>query len=527
MFFLILIAVACSPVWSVEYFINQDGSGHLYSSSLMLEILRGNPTISHFYAFNSVSVPNSSGHWLLVLLLIFFQPFVVTKIIVTLTFAAFVASCGWLRWKVVGLDGLKTSLLLGAAIGFNWLWFLGFYNFIIGVCGFSLTIGVFYNWRENLNWRRSLMLSILFLIVYLSHIVSFAILAVSIFLLAFSASSNFKKNILWLLAAILPVLPLAILYKSLSTGGGGFYPVWRNLENPFSLFSWFSQIRTADPFILISRKSFPFSTANSSLFAVFTPILWIIASLLTLTFAGFIQKGKQFFTKNNFVFILLFAGCVLGAMFAPDDFGLTNGSILRERVLLCGLILFVPLFQTGNCLKLKRCAQFCLVFVILFQTAAVWEYSLQTNREANEFIAAKSSILEKESIASVVILENSLRFHSLPMTQMNNYLGFGKNVLVWDNYEGGHYLFPIVSKNPTDKQFIFDLTTSNVFSLNNPGENFDETLSKLDSLLSNNQGKITTLIVWGKDARIETVLYKWFDSRAFYETSQIRLLHSK
>ena len=159
-FFLILIAIACSPVWSVEYFVNQDGSGHLYSSHLMLEILKGNQAVSELFIFNSVSVPNSSGHWLQVLLLVLFQPFVVTKIIVTFTFAGFVASVGWLRWKTVGIDGLKTSLLFGAAIGFNWLWFLGFYNFIIGVCGLSLTIGIFYSWRDDLNWRRSMILSI-------------------------------------------------------------------------------------------------------------------------------------------------------------------------------------------------------------------------------------------------------------------------------------------------------------------------------------------------------------------------------
>ena len=526
-FFLILIVVACSPVWSVEYFVNQDGSGHLYSSQLMLEILKGNQAVSQLFIFNSVSVPNSSGHWLQVLLLILFQPFVVTKIIVTFTFAGFVASVGWLRWKTVGIDGLKTSLLFGAAIGFNWLWFLGFYNFIIGVCGLSLTIGIFYSWRDDLNWRRSMILSILLVIVYFSHLVSFAILAGSLILFTISASTNLKKNILWLFVAFLPILPLIIIYKSLSAGGGGFFPFWRNLENPFSLFSWFSQIRTADPFILISRKAFPFSTANSNLFAIFTPILWIIAALFSLFCAALLQKDKPFFSKINFVFIVLFLGCILAATFAPDDFGLTNGSILRERLLLCGLIFFVPLFRAHKHLNLKRFAQFSLGFVILFQTAAVWEYSLKTNAEAKEYLSAKPFIAENDSIASIVILEDNLRFHSQPVAQLNNYLGFGKNIIVWDNYEAGHYLFPIIAKNPEDKKFIFDLTTSNIFSMNNPSEKFDEKLSKLDLIFSNDPEKIKTLIVWGKDERVETVLKKWFESQPFFENGHIRLFHSK
>src|SRR5215203_1704404 len=110
-FFILLIIFCCLPIWAVEYFINQDGSAHLYSSYIMLELLKGNPSFGELFAFNSISIPNSSGHWLMALLLNFFSPFVVTKIMVTLTFAGFVASTGWLRFKTVGAEDLKTSLL--------------------------------------------------------------------------------------------------------------------------------------------------------------------------------------------------------------------------------------------------------------------------------------------------------------------------------------------------------------------------------------------------------------------------------
>ena len=88
-------------------------------------------------------------------------------------------------------------------------------------------------------------------------------------------------------------------------------------------------------------------------------------------------------------------------------------------------------------------------------------------------------------------------------------------------------MFPIIAKNPEDKKFIFDLTTSNIFSMNNPSEKFDEKLSKLDLIFSNDPEKIKTLIVWGKDERVETVLKKWFESQPFFENGHIRLFHSK
>ncbi len=528
-FFLLLIIFCCLPIWSVEYFINQDGSAHLYSSFLMLELLKGNPFVSEIYAFNSISVPNSSGHWLMVLLLNFFSSFIVTKIIVTLTFAVFIASVGWLRLKTVGNEGLKTSLLIGAAIGFNWLWFVGFYNFLIGVCCFVFTVGLFFSWREKMNLWRTIILSIVFLLVYFSHIVSFAILAGSVLILAFSASKpNTKRNFISVLAALLPILPLVIIYKSVSVSGGGFIPNWRNLENPLSLVSWFSQIRTADPFILISRKSFPFVAENSKYFAVFTPLLWILAALFSLATATFIAGDKSnLYSKTNLIFAFLFVSCVLAAMFAPDDFGLNNGSVLRERLLLCGLIFFIPLFRAENSGYLKKFALICLLFVVIFQTAALWEYSLQTNAQAKEFLSAQSVISSDDRLASVVLVEDGLRFHSLPMTQLSNYLGIEKKAIVQDNYEIGHYLFPIVAKNSIDKQFIFELTQHNAFSLNNPGQNFDEKLSKLDSCLADNNPKIKTLLVWGKNARVETVLSKWFEPEPIFENGRMRVFRHK
>jgi hypothetical protein len=524
-FYLLLVIFCCAPIWSVQYFINQDGSAHLYSSFIMLELLKGNTVFGEVFAFNSISIPNSSGHWLMVLLLNFFSPFFVTKILVTLTFAGFIVVIGWLRLKTVGIEGLKTSLLFGAAIGFNWLWLCGFYNFLIGVCCFVFAAGLFFSWREKMNLRRAAFFSLLFLLAYFSHIVSFAILAGSLFLLAFSGSkANIKRNLIWIAAALLPTLPLIIIYKSISASGGGFFPVWRNLENPFSPVSWLSQIRTADSFILISRKSFPFVVGNSKYFAVSTPILWILAALFSLAIASFKEK-TNLFSKTHLIFALLFVSLVALAMFAPDDFGLTNGSILRERLLLCGLVFFVPLFRAENSVRLKRFAQFCLLFVVFFQTLALWDYALKTDTEAKEFLSAQNVLAPDDRLASVVLVEDGLRFNSTPMAMMNNYLGIAPNRIVWDNYEIGHYLFPVVAKNAEDKKFVFDLTRNSAFALNNPNQKFDERLAALDSCLTENHQKIRTFILWGREARVEAILNKWFEP--IFENGRVRVFRHK
>jgi hypothetical protein len=528
-FYLLLIVFCSSPIWAVEYFINQDGSAHLYSAFLMLELIKGNPAFGEIYAFNSISVPNSSGHWLMAFLLPFFSPFIITKIIVTLTFAGLVATVGWLRLKTVGTEGLKTSLLFGAAIGFNWLWFVGFYNFLIGVGCFVFTLGLFFNWRDKMNLPRAVALALLFLLAYLSHIVSFAILAGSVLVLCFSASrENIKRDLLWLSAALLPVIPLILIYKSVSASGGGFFPVWRNLENPLSIANWLAQIRTADPFIIMSRKSFPFLTDNSSFFAVLSPILWILGALAALAAGTFLEnKGSNKFSKNTLVFVFLFVACTLTAIFAPDDFGLNNGSILRERLFLCGLIFFIPVFRVNNCPKLKRLAQICLFFVVVFQTAAVWEYARQTDRKAREFFAVQNKISADERIASVIVFDDDVRFHSIPMTMINNYTGIGTNRTVWDNYEIGHYLFPVVAKNEADKKFVFNLTRYNSFSTNHPNDIFEDRLANFEKCLFENHQKINILLVWDKEPRVDAILNRWFAEDVLDTGGRVRIFRHR
>ncbi|HEY8560623.1 MAG TPA: hypothetical protein VIL74_09630 [Pyrinomonadaceae bacterium] len=527
LFFLLLVIFCCAPVWAVEYFVNQDGSAHVYSSFIILELVKGNPRLAETFAFNSISVPNSSGHWLMAALLAFFSPFLVTKIMATLTFAAFVALIGWLRYKTVGIDGVKTSFLLGAAIGFNWLWLCGFYNFLIGVACFVFGLGLFFGWNCALNARRASLLAVLFLLAYFSHIISFAVLSGSILLLLFAAPrENLKSNLLYFAAALLPIVPLLVVYKSVSASGGGFYPVWRNLENPFSPVDWLQQMRTADPFIFISRKAFPFVDGTSGFFAAFAPLLWIGAGFVLLAVATFREAGAPFFRgRTNLIFLLLLTGSVSAAMLAPDDFGLSNGSILRERLLICGLVFAVPLFRGRNSPRLKRLAQFALLVVVLFQTAALWDYALRADAQAREFLSARRALRSGDRLASVVIVENGGRFNSTPATMLNNYFGIAENRLVWDNYEIGHYLFPVVAKNPADKRFVFEWTRSNAFALHDRGGNFEGKLSQLESCLRENQDKIDALIVYGNDVPVEKILNNWFVP--VYENGRVRVFRPR
>ena len=218
-------------------------------------------SISDIFVLNEICIPNVSVHLILALLLQVFSAFTATKIVVCFLFAGVVAAIGWLRLVTVGVDGLKTSLLIGAVVGFNWLWLVGNYNFMLSVIVLAFTLGAYWKWRGRLGLLNSSALVILLAAAYFSHIIGFAILAGSIVVLALNLPRELRYRALaWTLGCLLPFAPLAIWYRSISDDGSPAMPVWRSLVDPYSLSSWLTQIRSADAFLLISHSALPFVT---------------------------------------------------------------------------------------------------------------------------------------------------------------------------------------------------------------------------------------------------------------------------
>ncbi len=530
-FFVLLLSVCCAPIWSVKYFINQDGSAHLQTSHLMLQLLRGDQETNALSTFNGAFTPNSSGHWLMVGLLNVASPRFVTKLLVTCTFGGFVAGLTWLRVRTSpGQGGVKTTMLLGASLAFNWLWLVGFYNFLIGVCCLFVAVGFVSSSLSRMNKWRSAILAALLLLSYFSHIIAFAILLGSTFVIRLSSRTpKMRRDIAYILAAVIPVLPLLFAYGSRSAERSSVTATWRSLHDLTSIKDWTTQLRSADPFIIVSRNAFPFVGRKLMIFATFTPLLWISFALLFLSVSTVKRRFPTVTTIRSsprLPFFLLFIVMALTAIFAPDDFGTENGGVFRERILLCGLAFFVPLFRFTNS-RWSRLAQTCLVLTVSFQAAALWEYALANSRETSEYFAAMNAIPLHDSLASISVVQDGSRFHSIPEGQRDTYLGLAGNHFVWDNYELGYNLFPVVMRREADRRFARDLASSNLYFDGEPSADFDKKLDTLSLTLSRSHQKIDTLVMWGQNSKVDAIVQEWFDTTAYFEQGRVRLLHRK
>jgi hypothetical protein len=523
--YILVIGFVCAPIWSVTHFVTQDGSAHLYNAYLMGELLKGDPLVAGHVRLNSLAVPNSSGHWLLVVLLQVASPDVVTKVISTLTYALFVAALAWLRWCSAGRDGMATSILFAAALGLNWMWLLGFHNFNIGVVCVIVAAAFAWTRRDTMGVRAALLLALLLLVTYVSHIVSFGIAATSVVVCAVGASpANRRRTIAWTLLALAPAALLFLLFASLGYRSEPYVPHWRALADASSLVAWFEQWRQADPFIFISRKMFPFSTVQSAAMAVFAPIVWIGVSLVCLLVATMHPRHRAWVTTNGRpIFIVLVIMLVPLGIVGPDDFGLSNGSILRQRVLLCGLCFVVPLFRLGAAPVLRRVAQLSLAFVIVFQTTVLWEYATLTDVKAQELLSSRDALDEHDSLASIIVIEDATRFFAMPEAHLNTLNGVGRDLVVWDNYELAHYLFPIVARIDADREFVRALASSHAFDLSDDSEPFEAKLAKLEACLRTDHGRIGKMLVWGVDPRVDALLRQWFEPEPYFVNGRVRL----
>lgn len=526
-----LILFTSAPIWGVQYFVNQDGSGHVHTAWMMLELLREDPRIAEMHQFNLMTFPNVGGHWLLALFLLFTSAFTATKLMMSITYVGFVAAVGWLRWNTGGRDGLLLSVVFAAAIGFNFLWLIGFYNFLLGLIITIFGVGLYFRWRERIAVWHAAVLSVLIVAAFLCHVVSFAVFGLALAAIAWLPVSQVSVRKLALTAAaLIPVMPLIYLYRANTEAGGPMVPVWRHLgESIASPMAWIDQFRSVDSFVMLSRTAFPFTDVETPLFGVFAPILYIAAAILLLLLASLLRFRKEkgsLIAEGSIPFLAIAGVLLLFSVFAPDDiqFSSSEGGLLRERLFLAGLAFAVPLVRIeGLRPTFERVAIGLLAFVVVFQTVVLWEYAVRSDREAREFFAASQAIPEGASAAGVTIRPRGFRFSGSHIPSINNYNGIGRDIRLWDNYELGHNYFPIVTRSREDHEFIRKFTQNNAYALDRPEQMREERVEALRTLLTSEPRRIDTLVVWGSDPRVDAAVVAGFGEPPVYEQGNVRV----
>ncbi len=428
-FFLLLVAVHLIPILSVDFFVTLDGPAHVYHASLISRLLSGNTHASEFMILNPEPVPYWTAQFILSVMNQFFSGNISEKIfigiyVVTLpiAFRKFILT--------VSAQSAWVSYLIFPFI-YSFLLYIGFYNFCIALPVFFFTLHVFLSGKIAMNRNKILILLILILLIYFSHL--FVLAVFFLFTATFLVVNNLfvrtddvfriKKLLIkigFILLVSLPTL-LLTLHFLLINKDKQFY----NSHLAFSeLMEWLTTARPIITFKYDGEGSFAIIIAA-------TTGMLIVGMLYSVWKKKYHSEGTVWIVFSMLILVLYF--------FLPNN--LSTGGFVSMRLLLFIYLFLFTWFTAGHFHPaLKNAA------VILFVSVSI--YFLKYHRDVGKVLSENAK--EYYSVTGH-IKENSI---VLPLDYSDNwmhnniaaYIGTCHTIFMLEDYDASSPHFPVIWK---------------------------------------------------------------------------------
>ena len=180
--FIVLLILHLLPIWIFAYFPSQDGPSHVYNALVLKEY--GQPEnykMRDAWKLNITIFPNWLSHIILAALLYVFPPVMSEKVLLTIAVGLIPISFFYFLKAVhKGQDEKYLYGWLGFPFAYNYLLYMGFYNFTLSISFFFFSFGFWWKHKDNMQVKHLCILYGLLLLTYLSHIVSFGLVVLGI-----------------------------------------------------------------------------------------------------------------------------------------------------------------------------------------------------------------------------------------------------------------------------------------------------------------------------------------------------------
>jgi hypothetical protein len=436
----VVLAPALAGIWVSRCFLTQDGPAHLYNAEILARSLDPGSPYRDAFAVQWQPLPNWAGHVLFLGLRATLPPWAAERAALTLTLLALTVATAWLRDRVVGGRAPFTTAALAVLIGLNVTWLFGFTSFLLGAALFPTTLGVWWAGRDRLTWRRALAIAALVVVGYFCHPVSLGLTAIGLVVLALVTPGDDRRNRLTLtFLALAPLVPLGLIYRSLTTAGGGMAPEWVELSDIFSLSCWKAQFGWVDPISLSAKAYRPFGHTPSPWNGLAAPLIWLALALLCLGLATIGDGARDRLLRGWGILAAMF---ILGGIVSPDTLGVKHGHYLPQRIILLGLVAIVPWLRLDAPGYLGRLGRSALLVALALQTLFVWDYGRECTATTARFLEV-ASIVGRNQREATVLIDVRGRFRPNSLLHADCLMGVGTGNVIWGNYETNYYYFPV------------------------------------------------------------------------------------
>jgi len=456
------------------------------------------------------------------------------RVMITLTSLGFAASILWLRWRVVGWNGMAAIVPLAMMLALTELWLLGFYPFLTGAILFSVTLGLWWMWRDKLTITRVVILAALLVFGYFFHIVSAALTLFGIGVLAIATpTEGWRRRLLWTGTSLVPVTLLILSFGGLMQNAGGANAAWVSLEDATSIPDWLRYLQAPD-FISLSSESnflvstdFPFVERSSSWFALFSPALWCLAGLILLSLSTLssLSGRAAIFVSRYRGWALLSLILIIVGLLGPGAAG--QGAILRERLLLLGLVALVPVLRFDSKKISARIGMACLIVAAIVQVGFVLDYARLSNQAVSQFMQAAPFVGSGQRVA-VVIADRKSRYVVNPVLNLSNQLGIESESIIWNNYGPAYYYFPVEFQNQeaADRWKEFNVM-GEIFLAGKAEEIATQDTERWIRAFSRLYNATDRFIVWGNASWLDPINARWYESEPVFENGEMKVFRRK
>ena len=168
------------PVWLFKYFPTQDGPSHLYNAFVLSHYNdAASQVVQQYFVLNLRPFPNWTTYAISAALVRVLPPLIVQQIILSICVVSVPAGVLYLQKSFKPeADG---TALLGVLLAFSYVFFMGFFNFVIGAALFAFAAGY---WRRHSDGKYLPGLYALLIVTYFSHDLAFAAALMTIGVLA-------------------------------------------------------------------------------------------------------------------------------------------------------------------------------------------------------------------------------------------------------------------------------------------------------------------------------------------------------
>lgn len=379
---ILLICAYLLPIWLFRYFPTQDGPSHIYNSHVLREYYSSKYNFRDYYKLNLSLFPNWLSHFSLALLMIVFPPITAEKLFLTIYVIIFPLSIFYF------LDSINHSQKLIGLMSFlfiyNYLFLMGFYNFAISVPLVFLTLGYWWKGKEHITIKRVLILNLLLVVIFFSHLISYVLIMVSISLLSLAYFRQRVKKILITFGCILPSSILLLNYlpsSNLLSGGTPELGLSRTPQLLRELISMRTLVSYSEGQAKISY------VVSALILCLFIYTLWKDKIACSGTFL------KRFSQKDYF--LLLFFVLFILYLILPNSLG--PGGWINDRIAIFASIGILAWFREGDSKWWKYTFLVLVTIVSLINVAYIGYYFKTLNREIKEF-TSENQIIEKNKV---------------------------------------------------------------------------------------------------------------------------------